>query len=110
MTTHTSRVATDWLQKNTSDFKHFQWPYKCSDRNINEHIRNALQRAVRNRTPSLLIPMDFCAALQDSWRESSPRYLQTFLESMLHPVAALLCAYGGIHYTILGRCNNFSGT
>lgn len=50
-TPHMSRVATEWFQEHSSDFKHFHWPPKSPDVNINEHIWEALQRAVRKRSP-----------------------------------------------------------
>ncbi|GBO09083.1 hypothetical protein AVEN_235992-1 [Araneus ventricosus] len=37
-TPHTSRIATEWLQEHSSDFRHFRWPPKSSDMNIIEHI------------------------------------------------------------------------
>ncbi|GBM07432.1 hypothetical protein AVEN_26500-1 [Araneus ventricosus] len=63
--------------------------------NIIEDIRDALLHAVENRSRPPRTPMDLWTALQDSWCELPPRYLQTLVESMPHRVAALLCVRGG---------------
>ncbi|GBM19081.1 hypothetical protein AVEN_236907-1 [Araneus ventricosus] len=81
-TPHTSRVATKWLQKHSSDFRHFHWPPKSPEINIIEDIRDALLHAVENRSPPPRTPMDLSTSLQDSWCEFPPGYLQTPVESM----------------------------
>ncbi|GBM59044.1 hypothetical protein AVEN_7423-1 [Araneus ventricosus] len=35
-TPHASRVATNWLQEHSSDFRHFHWPPKSPEMNIIE--------------------------------------------------------------------------
>ena len=95
-TPHTFRIAaTKWLQKHSSDFRHFRWPPKSPDMSIIEHIWDALQRAVQKRSPSPLTPMDLWTALQDSWCQLPPALLQTLFESMPRRVAAILRASGG---------------
>ncbi|GBL90080.1 hypothetical protein AVEN_37351-1 [Araneus ventricosus] len=94
-TPHASRVATKWLQEHSSDFRHFHWPPKSPERNINEDIRDALLHAVEKRYPPPRTPMDLLTALQDSWCEFPPGYLQTPVESMPCRFASLLCARGG---------------
>ncbi|GBN07628.1 hypothetical protein AVEN_115646-1 [Araneus ventricosus] len=76
-TPHTSRVATKWFQEHSSDFRHSHCPPKSSDMNIIEPIWVALQCAVRKRSPPPGTPMDLRTALQDSWCEKPPGYLQT---------------------------------
>ncbi|GBO24660.1 hypothetical protein AVEN_15724-1 [Araneus ventricosus] len=90
-TPHASRVATKWLQEYSSDSRHFHLPPKPPEMNIIEDIRDTLLHAVENRSPPPRTPMDLWTALQDSWCELPPRYLQTLVESMPHRVAALLC-------------------
>ncbi|GBM47511.1 hypothetical protein AVEN_211132-1 [Araneus ventricosus] len=94
-TPHASRVATKWLQEHSSDFRHFHWPPKSPEMNIIEDIRDALLHAVETRTPPPRTPMDFLTALQDSWSEFPPGYLQTPVESMPFRFASLLRARGG---------------
>ncbi|GBM13205.1 hypothetical protein AVEN_214921-1 [Araneus ventricosus] len=65
--------------------------------NIIKDIRDALLRAVENRSPPPRTPMDLWTVLKDEWCELPPRYLQTLVESMPHRVAALLCVLGGLH-------------
>ncbi|GFW96724.1 transposable element tcb2 transposase [Trichonephila clavipes] len=38
VTPHMSRIATYWLQKHSSEFRHFRWPPKSPDMNIIEYI------------------------------------------------------------------------
>ncbi|GFT00846.1 transposable element Tcb2 transposase [Trichonephila clavipes] len=45
-TLHTVRIATEWLQEHSSEFRHFHWPPKFTDMNIIEYIGDTLQRAV----------------------------------------------------------------
>ncbi|GFW67883.1 transposable element Tcb2 transposase [Trichonephila clavipes] len=54
-TPHTSRIATEWLQEHSSEFRHFRWPPKSPDMNIIEYIWDALQRAAQERSPPLLL-------------------------------------------------------
>ncbi|GBN87249.1 hypothetical protein AVEN_174599-1 [Araneus ventricosus] len=94
-TPHTSRVATKWLQEHSSDFRHFHCPPKSPDMNIIEPIWVALQCAVQKRSPPPGTPMDLRTALQDSWCEKPPGYLQTLVDTMPRRVASLLCARVG---------------
>ncbi|GFX11552.1 transposable element Tcb2 transposase [Trichonephila clavipes] len=43
-TSHTSRIATYWLQEHSSEFRHFRWPPKSPDMNISEMPCNMLFR------------------------------------------------------------------
>ncbi|GFW67866.1 transposable element Tcb2 transposase [Trichonephila clavipes] len=52
-TPHTSRIATEWLQEHSSEFRHFRWPPKYLDMNSITYIWDALQRAIqKNLHPS----------------------------------------------------------
>ncbi|GBN69484.1 hypothetical protein AVEN_20800-1 [Araneus ventricosus] len=85
-----------WLQ--SLEFyrgKHFHWPPKSPEMNIIEDIRDALLHAVEKRSPPLRTPMYLLTALQDSWCEFPPGYLQTPVESMPRRFASLLRARGG---------------
>ncbi|GBM13557.1 hypothetical protein AVEN_123974-1 [Araneus ventricosus] len=92
-TPHTSRVATKWLH--SSDFRHFHCPPKSPDMNIIEPIWVALQCAVQKRSPTPGTPMNLRTALQDSWCEKPPGYLQTLVDTMPCRVASLMCARVG---------------
>ncbi|GBM52073.1 hypothetical protein AVEN_131093-1 [Araneus ventricosus] len=94
-TPHTSRVATKWLQEHSSDFRRFHWPPKSPEMNIIEDIRDVLLHAVEKRSPPPRSPMDLLTALQDSWCEFPPGYIQTLVESMLRPLSSLMRARGG---------------
>ncbi|GBM85494.1 hypothetical protein AVEN_167644-1 [Araneus ventricosus] len=94
-TPHASRVATKWLQEQSSNFRLFHWSPKSPEMNIIEDIRDALLHAVENRSPPPRTPMNLWTVLKDEWCELLPRYLQTLVESMPHLVAALLCVHGG---------------
>ncbi|GBO24184.1 hypothetical protein AVEN_89479-1 [Araneus ventricosus] len=94
-TPHTSRVATKWLQEHSSDFRHFHCPPTYPDMNIIEPIWVALQCAVQKRSPPPGTPMDLRTALQDSWCEKPPGYLQTLVDTMPRRVASLLWARFG---------------
>ncbi|GBN79744.1 hypothetical protein AVEN_252031-1 [Araneus ventricosus] len=94
-TLHTSRIATKWFQEHSSDFRHFDCPPKSLDMNIIEPIWVALQCVVQNRSPPPGTPMYLQSALQDSWCEKPPGYLQTFVDTMPRRVASLLCARVG---------------
>ncbi|GBM55852.1 hypothetical protein AVEN_99384-1 [Araneus ventricosus] len=104
-TPHPSRVATKWLQEHSSVFRHFHWPPKSPEMNIIEDILDDLLHAVEKTSPPPRTPMDFLTALQDSWREFSPGYLQTPVESMPSRFASLACSWGPD--TILRRCKSF---
>ncbi|GBN75579.1 hypothetical protein AVEN_88134-1 [Araneus ventricosus] len=105
-TPHASRVATNWLQEHSFDFRHFHWPPKSPEMNIIEDIRDALLHAVEKRSPPPRTPMDLLTALQDSWCEFPPGYLQIPVESMPRRFTSLLPARGGPD-TILRRCTSF---
>ncbi|GBN74441.1 hypothetical protein AVEN_168581-1 [Araneus ventricosus] len=94
-TPHASRVATKWLQEHSSDFRHFHWPPNSPEMNIIEDIRDALLHAVEKRSPPPRAPMDLLTALEDSWCEFPPVYLQTPVESIPCRFASLLRARGG---------------
>ncbi|GFU57565.1 transposable element tcb2 transposase [Trichonephila clavipes] len=88
---HTSRIATEWPQEHSSEFRHFLCPPKSTDMKIIEYIWDALQRAVQKSSPLPFTPTDLWTALQDSWCQLPPAVLQTLIESMPRCVAALLC-------------------
>ncbi|GBM34687.1 hypothetical protein AVEN_191842-1 [Araneus ventricosus] len=94
-TPHASRVATKWLQEHSSEFRHFHWPPNSPEMNIIEDIRDALLHAIEKRSPPPRTPMNLLPALQDSWCEFPPEYLQTPVESMPRRFASLLRARGG---------------
>ncbi|GBN85108.1 hypothetical protein AVEN_232750-1 [Araneus ventricosus] len=75
-----------------SDFRHFHCPSKSPDMNIIEPIWVALQCAVQKRSPPPGTPMNLWIALQDSWCEKPPGYLQTLVDIMPRRIASLLCA------------------
>ncbi|GBL96996.1 hypothetical protein AVEN_254055-1 [Araneus ventricosus] len=104
-TLQASRVATKWLQEHSSDFRHFHWPPKSPEMNIIEYIRDALLHAVEKRSPPPRTPMDLLTALQDSWCEFPPGYLQTPVESMPRRIASRRGPD-----TILRRCTSFSAS
>ncbi|GBO22627.1 hypothetical protein AVEN_77607-1 [Araneus ventricosus] len=81
-TPHASIVATKWLQKHSFNFRHFHWPPKSPDMNIIEDMWDALLHVVEKRSPPPGTSMDLLTALQDSWCELSPGYLQTLVETM----------------------------
>ncbi|GBO30159.1 Transposable element Tcb2 transposase [Araneus ventricosus] len=93
-TPRASRVATKWLQEHSSDFRHFHWPPKSPEIGIIEDIRDALLHAVENRSPPPRTSVDLLTALQDSWCQFLPGYLQTSVESMPRRIASLLRARG----------------
>ncbi|GFV90335.1 transposable element Tcb2 transposase [Trichonephila clavipes] len=64
-TLHTSRIAIEWLQEHSFEFRHFRRPPKSPGMNIVEYIWDALQHAVQKRSPPGLIPTDLWTALQD---------------------------------------------
>ncbi|GBN95713.1 hypothetical protein AVEN_78742-1 [Araneus ventricosus] len=70
-------------------------PPKSPYMNITEPIWVVLQCAVQKRSPPPGTPMDFRTALQDSWCEIPPGYLQTLVDTMPRRVASLLCARVG---------------
>ncbi|GBL83717.1 hypothetical protein AVEN_132631-1 [Araneus ventricosus] len=63
--------------------------------NIIEDIWDALLHAVEKRSPPPRTPMDLLTALQDSWCEFPPGYLQTLVESMPRRFVSLLRAREG---------------
>ncbi|GBL95513.1 hypothetical protein AVEN_54117-1 [Araneus ventricosus] len=85
------------LEKTLTGDRHFHWPPKSPELNIIVDIRDALLHAVEKRSPPPRTPMDLLTALQDSWCEFSPGYLQTPVESMPRRFASLLRACGGRH-------------
>ncbi|GBO02221.1 hypothetical protein AVEN_16174-1 [Araneus ventricosus] len=68
--------------------------YRVSEMNIIEDIRDALLHAVEKRYPLPCTPMDLLTALQDSWCEFPPGYLQRPVESMPRRFTPLLYAGG----------------
>ncbi|GBM68675.1 hypothetical protein AVEN_255399-1 [Araneus ventricosus] len=95
VTPHASRVATKWLQEPSSDFRHFHCPPKSPEMNIIEDIRGALLHGVQKISPPPRTPVDLLTALQDSWCQFLPGYLQTSVESTPCRFASLLRARGG---------------
>ncbi|GBM01257.1 hypothetical protein AVEN_170313-1 [Araneus ventricosus] len=75
--------------------RHFHCPPKSPDMNIIEPIWVALQCAVQKRSPPPGTLMDLRTALQDSWCEKPPGYLQTLVDTMPRRVASLLCVRVG---------------
>ncbi|GBM35294.1 hypothetical protein AVEN_38159-1 [Araneus ventricosus] len=98
-TPHASRVATNWLQEHSSDFRHFHLPPKYSEMNIIEDIRDTLLHAVENRSPPPRTSMDLWTVLKDEWCELPPRYLQTIVETM-HFVLRHFCVCVGVLHDI----------
>ncbi|GBM11381.1 hypothetical protein AVEN_249130-1, partial [Araneus ventricosus] len=94
-TSHTSGVATKWLQESSSDFRLLHWPPKSQDMSSIEDIWDALLHAVEKRSPPPSTPMDLLTALQDSCCEFPSGYLQTLGEPMPRCFASLLHARGG---------------
>ncbi|GFS78106.1 transposable element Tcb2 transposase [Trichonephila clavipes] len=54
-TPHTSKIATEWLEEHSSEYRHFRWPPKSPDMNFIENIWKALQPALQKRFPPLLL-------------------------------------------------------
>ncbi|GBM10389.1 hypothetical protein AVEN_169675-1 [Araneus ventricosus] len=65
--------------------------------NIIEDIWDALLHVVEKRSPPPRTSMDLLTALQDSWCEFPPGYLQTLVESTPQRFASLLRAHGAQH-------------
>ncbi|GBM40877.1 hypothetical protein AVEN_14800-1 [Araneus ventricosus] len=63
-----------------------------------QHVNRELFNlcVVQKRSPPPGTPMDLRTALQDSWCEKPPGYLQTLVDTMPHRVASLLCARVGL--------------
>ncbi|GBN06745.1 hypothetical protein AVEN_266954-1 [Araneus ventricosus] len=80
------------LETTLTGGRQFHWPPKSPEMNIIEDIRDALLHAVEKRSPPPRIPMDLFTALQDSWCEFPPGYLQTPVESIPRRFASLLRA------------------
>ncbi|GBM17699.1 hypothetical protein AVEN_89705-1 [Araneus ventricosus] len=75
-TSHTSRVATKWLQEHFSDIRHFHCPLKSlymKYMKIIEPIWVAMQCAVQKRFSPPGTPTDLRTALHDSWFEIPSR-------------------------------------
>ncbi|GBN00131.1 hypothetical protein AVEN_184306-1 [Araneus ventricosus] len=83
------------LYRTDARVRNFHWPPKSQEMNIIEDIRDALLHAVEKRSPPPRTPMDLLTALQDSWCEFPPGYLQTPVESMPRRFESLLRAHGG---------------
>ncbi|GBM80663.1 hypothetical protein AVEN_209857-1 [Araneus ventricosus] len=108
-TPHASRVTTKWLQEHSSDFRHFHWPPKSPEMNVIEDIRDGLLHAVEKRSPPPCTPVDLLTALQNSWCQFPPRYLQTSVESTPATSFGVTSACSWGPDTIL-RCTSFSGS
>ncbi|GFW92026.1 transposable element Tcb2 transposase [Trichonephila clavipes] len=91
-TPQTSRIATEWLQEHSSEFRHFRWPPKSPDMNIIEYIWDALQCAVQKRSPPPLLLI-----YEQPCRIHGVNYLQHYFKSMPCHVAASTsaCSWGG---------------
>ncbi|GBN85807.1 hypothetical protein AVEN_93327-1 [Araneus ventricosus] len=72
--------------------------------NIIEPIWVALQCAVQKRSPPPGTPMNLWIALQDSWCEKPPGYLQTLVDIMPRRIASLLCARVRQVYVLYVNC------
>ncbi|GBN77291.1 hypothetical protein AVEN_38300-1 [Araneus ventricosus] len=97
-TPHASIVATKWLQEHFYDFRHFHGHLNSQRRTLlNISWMPCYMLFVEKRSPPPRTPMDLWTALQDSWCELPPGYLQTLIESMSRRVAALLRAGGALH-------------
>ncbi|GFX46266.1 transposable element Tcb2 transposase [Trichonephila clavipes] len=94
-TPQTSKIATEWLQEHSFEFRHFCWPPKSPNMNLIEYISNASQRAVQKRFTPLLTPTDLWTSLQDSWYQLPPALLQSVIKSMPRRFVALQRAHGG---------------
>ncbi|GBO09266.1 hypothetical protein AVEN_228619-1 [Araneus ventricosus] len=100
---HYHWTVDDWKLVAWSDETRFQLyrrdarvrPPKSAEVNIIEDIRDAFLHAVEKRSPPPRTPMDLLTALQNSWGEFPPVYLQTLVESMPRRFASLLRARGG---------------
>ncbi|GBN40406.1 hypothetical protein AVEN_51954-1 [Araneus ventricosus] len=84
------------LETTLTGDRRFHWPPKSPEMNIIEDIRDALLHAVEKRSSPPRTPMDLLTALQDSWCEFPPGYLQTLAESMPRRFASLLRARVGL--------------
>ncbi|GFT81536.1 transposable element tcb2 transposase [Trichonephila clavipes] len=60
------RWQVQWLQEHSSEFRLSHCPPKFPDMNIIQYICDALQRAVKKRSPPLLTATDLWTVLQDS--------------------------------------------
>ncbi|GBL81210.1 hypothetical protein AVEN_143546-1 [Araneus ventricosus] len=78
--------------------------------NIIENILDVLLHAVEKRSPPPRTPMDLLTALQDSWCEFPPGYLQTPVESMPRRFASLLRARGGPDTILRRKVPNIQST
>ncbi|GBO30053.1 hypothetical protein AVEN_218946-1 [Araneus ventricosus] len=87
---HYHWTVDDWKHVTWCDESRFQLyrtdartlplPPKSPDMNIIEDIWDALLHTVEKRSPQPRTPMDLLTALQDSWCEFPPGYLQTAVE------------------------------
>ncbi|GFT50561.1 transposable element tcb2 transposase [Trichonephila clavipes] len=75
-TPYTSRIATEWLQVHSFQFRHFSWPPKSPHMIITECIWDALKRAIQKRSPPPLTTNDLWTARQDSLCQLPPALLQ----------------------------------
>ncbi|GBM53055.1 hypothetical protein AVEN_58778-1 [Araneus ventricosus] len=75
--------------------------------NIIEDSRDALLHAVEKRSPPPPTPVDLLTALQDSWCEFPPGYLQTKSSHATSFCVTSACSWASD--TILRRCTSFFG-
>lgn len=96
-THYTSRIASEWLQEHSSDLRHFHSQPKSPGMNTIEYIWYVLQSTVEKRSLSPQTPTDLQTALQHSWYEFPPSYIQILIESISRPLANNLRDRGGLH-------------
>ncbi|GFW70823.1 transposable element Tcb2 transposase [Trichonephila clavipes] len=95
---HTSRIATEWLQEQSSEFRHCCWPPKSPNMNIIEYIWDVLQRSVQ----FMDIPAGFMVSVTFSTTSDINRIHATLC------CGTSACSWGP--YMILIRCTNFFGS
>ncbi|GBO41023.1 hypothetical protein AVEN_265600-1 [Araneus ventricosus] len=109
-TPHTSRIATEWLQEHSFDFRHFRWKPKSPDMNIIEHIWDALQRAVEKRSPHT---PSYSYGFMDSPAGFMVPITSSTTSDISRVHATSCCgtsAYSRGSYTILGKCISLFGS
>ena len=92
---YTSRITTEWIQEHSSGTKHLCWPPNSPDRNIIEHIWDAMQHGVQNRSPAPCTLMDLWIGLQDAWCQFPSALPQRLVKSLPCRAVALLHACRG---------------